>query len=148
MDQLRASVERALGNQYEVLQLIGRGGMGAVYLARERFLERLVAVKVLPHDSATDGSGRERFLREARTAARLSHPSIVPLHTFAEAEGTFLYVMGYVAGESLAALLARQGRLPAERARRVLSEIADALDYAHSMGVVHRDVKPDNILID
>jgi predicted Ser/Thr protein kinase len=148
MDPLRDTVERALGSQYEVLNLLGRGGMGAVYLARERFLERLVAVKVLPHDAAGDVKGRERFLREAQTAARLSHPSIVPLHTFTEAEGTLLYVMGYVAGESLEAMLAREGRLPAERAARILGEIADALDYAHSMGVVHRDVKPDNILID
>jgi hypothetical protein len=148
MDPLRATVERALGNQYEVLNLIGRGGMGAVYLARERFLERLVAVKVLPHDSTGDGSGRERFLREARTAARLSHPSIVPLHTFAEAEGTLLYVMGFVAGESLETRLAREGKLPAADATRIMSEIADALHYAHSMGVVHRDVKPDNILLD
>ena len=148
MDNLRVTVERALGNQYEVLNLIGRGGMGAVYLARERFLQRLVAVKVLPHDTAGDASGRERFLREARTAAGLSHPSIVPLHTFAEAEGTLLYVMGFVAGESLESRLARDGRLPADQATRIMTEIADALNYAHSMGVVHRDVKPDNILID
>jgi hypothetical protein len=148
MDSLRATVERALGNQYEVLNLIGRGGMGAVYLARERFLERLVAVKVLPHESMGDGSGRERFLREARTAARLSHPSIVPLHTFAEAEGTLLYVMGFIAGESLETRLSRDGRLPADQSTRIMSEIADALNYAHSVGVVHRDVKPDNILID
>ena len=148
MDSLQATVEKAIGNQYEVLHLIGRGGMGAVYLARERFLERLVAVKVLPQDAAGDRGGRERFLREAQTAARLSHPSIVPLFTFTEAEGTLLYVMGYVAGESLEARLVREGRLPAEQAARILSEIADALDYAHSMGVVHRDVKPDNILID
>jgi hypothetical protein len=148
MDSLRSTVERALGNQYEVLNLIGRGGMGAVYLARERFLQRLVAVKVLPHDTASDRDGRERFLREARTAAGLSHPSIVPLHTFAEAEGTLLYVMGYVAGESLESRLSREGRLAPDQATRMMTEIADALAYAHSMGVVHRDVKPDNILID
>jgi aminoglycoside phosphotransferase (APT) family kinase protein len=148
MDTLRATVERALGGQYEVLHLIGRGGMGAVYLARERFLERLVAVKVLPHETAGQSTGRQRFLREAQTAARLSHPSIVPLHTFVEAEGTLLYVMGYVEGESLESLLVREGRMTPHRAARILSEIADALHYAHSLGVVHRDVKPDNILID
>src|ERR1051325_6702735 len=108
--------------------------MGLVHLARERFLERLVAVKVLPLDSATDPGGRERFLREARTAAKLSHPSIVPLYTFAEAEGTLLYVMGHISGESLAALLSRDGRLQADRAARILSEIADAITYAPSSG--------------
>jgi hypothetical protein len=148
MDTLRATVELALGNQYDVIDLIGRGGMGTVYLARERFLERLVAVKVLPHETTGDGSGRERFLREARTAARLSHPSIVPLHTFSEAGGVLLYVMGYIAGESLEAKLKRDGRLDPAEATRITSEIADALHYAHSMGVVHRDVKPDNILLD
>ena len=148
MDTLAQTVERALGAQYDVLQLIGRGGMGAVYLARERLLERLVAVKVLPHEAATEQGGRDRFLREARTAARLSHPHIVPLYSFAEAEGTFLYVMGYVEGESLESRLAREGRIRGDEARRILSEIADALHYAHQQGVVHRDVKPDNILIE
>jgi hypothetical protein len=147
-DALRETVQRALGSQYDVLQLLGRGGMGAVYLARERLLDRLVAVKVLPHDAAADETGRERFLREARTAARLSHPNIVPLHSFAEADGTLLYVMGFVQGESLEARLAREGRIPGDESRRILAEIADALDYAHGQGVVHRDVKPDNILID
>src|SRR5688572_23283632 len=111
MDPLRSTVEGALGKQYEVLHLIGRGGMGAVYLARERFLGRLVAVKILPNDSAVDGQARERFLREAQTAARLTHPSIVPLHNFIEAEGTLLYVMGYIEGESLEARLGREGRI-------------------------------------
>jgi hypothetical protein len=147
-DPLRTTIERALGAQYDVLRLIGRGGMGAVYLARERLLERLVAVKVLPHEAASQGGGRERFLREARTAAKLSHPNIVPLHSFAEQDGTFLYVMGYVEGESLESRLARDTRMSADETRRILAEIADALDYAHKQGVVHRDVKPDNILLE
>ena len=147
-DPIRATIERALGAQYDVLHLIGRGGMGSVYLARERLLERLVAVKVLPHEAASDPAGRERFLREARTAARLSHPNIVPLHSFAEAEGTFLYVMGYVEGESLEARLQRDGRIPPAEARVILAQVADALHHAHQQGVVHRDVKPDNILLE
>jgi predicted Ser/Thr protein kinase len=146
MDALRAAIEKAIGNQYEVLHLIGRGGMGAVYLARDRFLDRLVAVKILPDTG--DAEGRERFLREARTAAKLTHPSIVPLHTFSQVDDTLLYVMGYIEGESLESLLKREGRLPADRAGQIMSEIAGALDYAHAMGIVHRDVKPDNVLID
>ena len=137
----------ALGSQYEVVRLLGRGGMGAVYLAREPFLDREVAVKVLPAELAS-GEARERFLREARTAARLSHPHIVPLHTFGQSGDLLFYVMGYVEGESLEARLRRMGRLPAEDARRIIDELSDALQYAHAMGVVHRDVKPDNVLLD
>jgi hypothetical protein len=122
--------------------------MGAVYLARERALDRLVAVKVLvPHDGDTAES-RERFIREARTAANLTHPNIVPLYAFGEAEGILYFVMGYVPGESLRTLMRRRGRLPVHESRRILADLADALDYAHRQGVVHRDVKPDNVLID
>ncbi len=94
-DLLRHAIEAKLGAQYRVLRLLGRGGMGAVYLARDRFLDRLVAVKVLPQE-AENADARERFLREARTAAKLTHPSIVPLHTFSQANDTLLYVMGFV----------------------------------------------------
>ena len=100
-DPLRESLAIALGTQYEVLVPLGRGAMGAVYLARERFLDRLVAVKVLLGDGAALPDARERFLREARTAARLTHPNIVPLLSFGEAGDTLFYVMGYVDGESL-----------------------------------------------
>lgn len=137
----------ALGAQYDIVGLLGRGGMGAVYLAREPFLERSVAVKVLPAEMAS-GDMRERFLREARTAARLSHPNIVPLYTFGQAGELLYYVMGHVDGESLEARLRREGRLPADDIRRIVSELADALQYAHQSGVVHRDVKPDNVLLD
>ena len=147
-DPLRATLERALGTQYDVVRLLGRGGMGAVYLAREKALERAVAIKVLPPDVATDADSRERFRREARTAARLTHPNIVPLHTFGDAEGMLYFVMGYVKGESLAERMRREGKLPEEEVRRILAEVADALHYAHQQGVVHRDIKPDNILME
>ena len=146
-DPLRDVLEQAVGNQYEITRLLGRGGMGAVYLAKEPALDRLVAIKVLPPESG-DADTRERFRREARTAAKLTHPHIVPLHTFGEADGTMYFVMGFVQGESLGDLMRRKGTIQADDARRILAEIADALDYAHRQGIVHRDVKPDNILID
>jgi len=147
-DPQRAALERALGAQYEIGRLLGRGGMGAVYLAREKALERAVAIKVLPPDMASDADSRERFRREARTAAKLTHPNIVPLYTFGDAEGMLFFVMGFVRGESLGERMRREGKLPDEDVRRILAEVADALHYAHQQGVVHRDIKPDNILLD
>ncbi len=146
-DPQRAALEKALGSAYTILRLLGRGGMGAVYLAREMALDRLVAVKVLPPGGDAAGA-RERFRREARTAARLTHPGIVPLLSFGESDEATYFVMGYVRGESLAARLKREGRMGAEEVRRIVGQVADALDYAHRQGIVHRDVKPDNILID
>jgi hypothetical protein len=122
--------------------------MGAVYLARETALEREVAIKVLPPDFSATKEGRDRFLREARTAARLFHPNIVPLYTFGEVDGTLFFVMGFVPGESLAARMRRRGALGQDETIRILSEIASALEYAHTLGIVHRDIKPDNVLID
>jgi predicted Ser/Thr protein kinase len=148
LDPLRESLKAAIGRQYEVIRLLGKGGMGAVYLAREAALERDVAIKILPPDRGDTQESRERFRREARTAARLSHPNIVPLHTFGEVDGTLYFVMGYVKGESLASRLKREGKLPVEEARRILIEIAEALEYAHKVGIVHRDIKPDNVLIE
>jgi serine/threonine protein kinase len=147
-DAVRRSLERALGGQYAILRLLGRGGMGAVYLARDVALERLVAVKALPLDRGEDAASRERFRREARTAARLTHPNIVPLHGFGEADGMMYLVMGYVQGEALSARMRQGARFSVPECRRIGAEIADALDHAHGRGVVHRDVKPDNILID
>ena len=148
-DPIRAALVRALGVQYEIGRLIGRGGMGVVYYARERALDREVAIKVLPPEAAeASPEGRERFRREARTAAQLNHSNIVPLYTFGEIEGLTFFVMGYVRGESLADRLRREGRLPGDEAIRILGELADALDYAHRKGVVHRDVKPDNVLLE
>ena len=147
VDPLRRALEQALGAQYDVLSLLGRGGMGAVYLARERLLERLVAIKVLPSEHA-DGEGRERFLREARTVAQLSHPNIVPLLSFGEMGGTLFYIMRYIDGEPLERRLRREGSLPPNDARQILREVADALVEAHRLGIVHRDLKPDNVMID
>jgi serine/threonine protein kinase len=148
VDPLLEILDKAIGFQYRIERLLGRGGMGAVYLAHELALDRDVAIKVLPPEQASTAQMRERFRREARTAARLSHPHIVPLHTFGEVSGLVYFVMGYVAGESLASRLKRQGPFPPEEARTFLVAMCDALDYAHRQGIVHRDIKPDNILID
>jgi len=147
-DPLRDALERAIGFQYRIERLLGRGGMGAVYLAHELALDRDVAIKVLPPEHAGAPQMRDRFRREARTAARLTHPNIVPLHTFGEVDGLMYFVMGYVSGESLASRLKREGAFPSDEARTLVASIADALEYAHRHGIVHRDLKPDNILID
>ena len=145
---LQHMLELALGQQYEIVRQLGQGGMGAVYLARERSLERFVAIKVLRPELAEAHDGRERFRREARIAAQLSHPGIVPLHTFGEVGGIWYFVMGYVRGTSLAERLRLEGHIPFDEAHRILTELADALASAHRAGVVHRDIKPANILLD
>src|SRR5207248_4931697 len=117
--------ERALADRYEVLRVLGRGGMGVVYLARERGLERLVAIKVLSPEMSATAESRERFRREARTAAKLNHPGILPLYSFGEAEELAYLVMEYVRGESLAELLRQEDRLPPDTTRRILAELAD-----------------------
>jgi eukaryotic-like serine/threonine-protein kinase len=122
--------------------------MGVVYLARDVRLDRDVAIKVLPTQLAQIPSAREQFLREARMAAKLSHPNIVPIHRVDEVDGFVFFVMTYVEGETLGARLRTRGPLPATDAARVLREVAWALAYAHGRGVVHRDVKPDNILLE
>ncbi|HLB35422.1 MAG TPA: protein kinase [Gemmatimonadales bacterium] len=138
----------ALAESYALESEIGRGGMGVVYSARDLKLKRRVAIKVLPPELAFRGEIRTRFLREAETAARLSHPNIVPIHAVGEAESLVYFVMGYVDGESLAARLRRRERLPPEEVRRIMKETADALGLAHAMSVIHRDIKPDNILLE
>jgi len=122
--------------------------MGIVYLAREVRLDRLVALKLLPPHLASQPALRERFLREARTAAALSHPNVVPIYAVDEAGAYVFYVMAYVGGETLANRIAARGKLPPGEATRLLREVAWALAYAHAQGIVHRDVKPENILIE
>ena len=143
-----ASLRAALADAYEIEAPIGRGGMAFVYLARERRLDRRVAIKVLPPDLAADEAARRRFLSEARTVARLTHPNIVPIFTADEVGGFVFFAMAYVAGETLAQRVLDQGPLDPHQAGRFLCDIGEALDYAHARGVVHRDVKPDNILLD
>ncbi len=143
-----APLAASLDGQYEIERELGRGGMGIVYLARDVKLDRQVAIKVLPPALAGTAEIRERFLREARTAARLSHPNIVAIHRADEIESRVFFVMGYIEGESLAERLRRQGALTPAEAVPIIRDVALALAYAHEHGVVHRDVKPENILLD
>ena len=138
----------ALAGQYVLEREIGRGGMGIVYLARDVKLDRLVAIKTLPPHLAADPIIRQRFLREARTAGGLSHPNIVPVHRSDELQGQVFFVMGYVEGSSMAQRIRERGRIHAPEVVHELRDIAEALGYAHSRGVIHRDVKAENILVD
>ncbi len=145
---LAARLAEALGDAYTIEGEIGRGGMGVVYRARDERLQRRVAIKVLPPELAFQQDIRERFTREAQTAAKLSHPHIVPIHTVGEGRGLVYFVMGFVDGESVAGRIRRRGRLPVEEARRIMAEAADALSAAHGLSIIHRDIKPDNILLE
>jgi serine/threonine protein kinase len=147
-DYLRDRLVAAVGDHYLIEAELGRGGMAAVYRARDVRLNRLVAIKVLPPELAFNPSVRSRFLREAQMAAQLTHPNIVPIFAVDEREGLVYFVMAFVDGESVGERIGRDGRMPVERVRDVLGQVADALDYAHKQGVIHRDIKPDNILID
>ncbi len=142
------ALQEVLAGRYSIERELGRGGMGIVLLARDVALDRLVAIKLLPPDLAADAAHRERFLREARTAAGLSHPNIVPIHTVEEHGDLVFFVMGYVDGETLRERVERAGSLSPRYAMKLLQEVAWALGYAHSRNVVHRDVKPDNIMIE
>jgi serine/threonine-protein kinase len=141
-------LQAALAGEYSLERELGRGGMGVVYLARDVQLDRDVAIKVLPTHLAGIAEARERFVREARTAAGLSHPHIVPIHRVGEARGFVFFVMSYVEGETLGERLRTRGPLPPADATRMLREVAWALAYAHGRGIVHRDVKPDNIMLE
>ena len=147
-ESLDERVVAAVGHQYALESEIGRGGMSVVYRARDIRLNRAVAVKVLPPELAYDPAVRLRFTREAQTGAQLSHAHIVPIYDVGEREGLAYFVMAFVSGGSLASLLAREPRQPVDEVRRIVCEIADALAYAHQRGVIHRDIKPDNILLD
>src|SRR5215212_5809893 len=122
--------------------------MGIVYRAKDKRLKRQVAIKLLPPELAFRSEIKSRFLREAETAAQLSHPNIVPIYTVDEQEQLVFFVMAYISGDNLAKRLHERGVLTVEETRKVLREVADALAYAHDRGVVHRDIKPDNILLD
>jgi serine/threonine protein kinase len=147
-DPLLDRVTASIGDRYLIESELGRGGMAVVYGALDTRLNRRVAIKVLPPDLAFNADVRERFLREAQTAAQLSHPSIVPIYTVDETNAVVFFVMALVDGESLGERLERRGVCPPDEVQRVLHDVADALDYAHRNGVVHRDIKPDNIIID
>lgn len=132
--------------QLEILSLIGRGGMGAVYKARQKQLGRTVALKILPPDVANDGAFADRFAREARALAAMGHPNIVTLYEFGEANGLYFFLMEYVDGVNLRQLMAA-GKLAPKEALAIVPQVCDALQYAHDRGIVHRDIKPENILI-
>lgn len=141
-------LQQALAGRYSIERELGRGGMGIVYLAREVSLDRPVALKLLPPALAAKPQRRERFLSEARTAAKLSHPNIVPIYAVDEVDEFVFFAMGYVDGETLGERIRSRGPRPPSEMARILREVAWALSYAHGQGVVHRDVKPDNILIE
>ncbi len=147
-DPLFLSFQQALAGRYSIDRELGRGGMGIVYLAREVHLDRLVAIKLLPPERAADPALRERFLREARLAAKLSHPNIIPIHAVDETHGFVYYVMSFIDGMTLAERVRTRGPLGGADGARILRETAWALAHAHGQGVVHRDVKPDNILLE
>ena len=141
-------VREALKDEYEIFRELGRGGMAIVFHGRDRQLDRDVAVKVLPFSLAFDKEFVERFQREARTAAKLEHPNIIPIYRVGKAGRVIYFVMKFLSGKSLADLIEQRGQLPPPMIRRILTETAGALGYAHKHGIVHRDIKPDNILFD
>lgn len=147
-DPLFIAFQQALTGRYSLDRELGRGGMGIVYLAREVHLDRLVAIKLLPPERGRQPDVRDRFLREARLAAKLSHPNIIPIHAVETTGGFVYYVMAFVDGETLSNRVRTRGPLPASEGARVLREVAWALAYSHGQGLVHRDVKPENILIE
>ena len=145
--ELGERLARALEGRYEIIRLLGRGGMAAVFLANDLVLERQVAIKVLPPDMTRDGELIVRFQREAKTAAKLDHPNIIPIHRVESEAGLVYIVMKYVSGQSFEELLDR-GPVSIQLARHVLREAALALGHAHRRQIVHRDVKPANIMLD
>lgn len=144
---LQQRLTQVLAPGYAVEAEIGRGGMGIVYRAKDTRLKRSVAIKLLPPELAYRDEIRSRFLREAEMAAQLSHPNIVPIYSVDEKDGCVYFIMQFIDGETLAQRLATRGRLGIVEARAMLRQVADALAYAHARGVIHRDIKPDNIML-
>jgi serine/threonine-protein kinase len=142
------ALQEALAGKYSLETELGRGGMGVVYLALDVQLDRPVALKVLPQHLAQNPELRTRFLSEARTAAKLSHPNVVPIHSVDEIGDFVFFAMAYIAGETLGERIRRRGPLAPSECMRILREVGFALSYAHSQGVIHRDIKPDNILLE
>ncbi|UCG88938.1 MAG: serine/threonine protein kinase, partial [Gemmatimonadota bacterium] len=146
MADLLQRLKTALANRYQIERELGSGGMATVYLAQDLKHERRVAVKVLRPELAA-ALGPERFHQEIKIAANLTHPHILPLHDSGDADGFLYYVMPHIEGESLRDKLAKEGELPIGEAVRILRDLVDALSHAHKHGVVHRDIKPDNVLL-
>jgi len=133
--------------QLEILQLVGHGGMGAVYKARQPSLDRLVALKILPPRPGNDPGFADRFTREARALARLSHPNIVAVYDFGQTGALHYFIMEYVDGPNLRQL-EQSSKLTPREALRIIPQICEALQFAHDEGIVHRDIKPENVLLD
>jgi len=143
-----AVVKEALKEEYELEKELGRGGMAVVYKARDKQLEREVAIKVLPFSLSFDAEFVERFQREARTAGKLEHPNIIPIYRVGKSGRVIYFVMKFIRGKSLSGVIETRGALPVPEIKRLLIECARALGYAHKHGIVHRDIKPDNIMFD
>jgi serine/threonine-protein kinase len=148
LDETSRPFAEAIADRYAIKRLIGRGGMGVVFLARDKRLDRLVAIKTLPPHLAKDPAIQERFLRETRTAGAMAHPNIVPIHGADEVDGHVYFVMTYVDGDSLAARVRAAGRIAPTTAAKHLRDVAAALSHAHARGIIHRDIKAENILIE
>ena len=146
MTDVFSRLQSALGDTYRLEKELGGGGMSRVFLAEEESLHRKVVIKLLPPEMAV-GVSIDRFEREIQLAASLQHPHVVPLLTAGSHDDLLYYVMPFIEGESLRAKLAREGELPIGETLRILRDVADALAYAHRHKVVHRDIKPDNVMI-
>src|SRR5256712_7714631 len=148
LDRLFLDFQSALAGRYSLERELGRGGMGVVYLAREVRLDRPVAIKLLPPSKTSDPKLRERFLREARTAAKLSHPNIIPIHAVEEIGEFVFFAMAYIQGETLTERVRRRGPLTPPEASRVLRDVARGLAYPPGPRVIPRDGNADNILLE